>query len=577
MGFCLPLEKANKFIEALKKEEIDPGKLANMSSAERHSFFSDLLGEENAKDVNAQFESKLLLKNQQAGLVNWAKQITGIKTSVRNDIMSKIERMDKVLNPGDADSFLADLASKKLGADISFEEAQKLTHLFKDMQDTKKVTPMGEPRSPEKLEYGIKRELLNRYITDLKENKKIDIPGATKYIAATLDLSATLSQTIKILYKGLAEAQMGNPATLKSWAAGVKIGFESYFKEAGGKDAMLPVRADVLSRDNALNGKYDAAGKTSGLGVQSEEAFPQGRATQALESIPIIGRLFKGAEAAFNGAILRVRADAMDNAIFRAEQSGVDTLNKEQMTPIGQMISSMTGRGSIGKLESVGGTINAYAFSIKFLKSNWDTLVAPIKEGIGEVTDKTGVTQSNPGEVFARRTAAVNTLKVITSLGEIYALANLLKPGSVDFNPNSTNFGTIKIGDNRFDPTGKMRSLVILASRLATGKYVSSNGETTDLANPKYGQSNRLDAIIDFGVNRASPLAGAGLDFLKGKDFQGNKPTIGSEALKLVTPIPIQTLEQLQSTDEDTANKVGGMILDGLGSNVITPYKKKKK
>ena len=36
----------------------------------------------------------------------------------------------------------------------------------------------------------------------------------------------------------------------------------------------------------------------------------------------------------------------------------------------------MTGRGDIGKLEVFGEEINAALFSIKFLKSNWDTLTA---------------------------------------------------------------------------------------------------------------------------------------------------------------------------------------------------------
>jgi hypothetical protein len=62
-------------LDALKNNEIDPAKLADMTSAERRDFFTKIVGEDDAKDVNALFESKLLLKNQQTGLLelvrNW--------------------------------------------------------------------------------------------------------------------------------------------------------------------------------------------------------------------------------------------------------------------------------------------------------------------------------------------------------------------------------------------------------------------------------------------------------------------------------------------------------------------------
>ncbi len=45
-----------------------------MSSADRHAFFSKIVGEDHAGPVNALFESKLLLKDQQRGLINWAKK-----------------------------------------------------------------------------------------------------------------------------------------------------------------------------------------------------------------------------------------------------------------------------------------------------------------------------------------------------------------------------------------------------------------------------------------------------------------------------------------------------------------------
>jgi hypothetical protein len=49
--------------------------------------------------VNSTFEAKLLLKDQQRGYLTWAKKLTGVTPEIRRDLISRIEKMDKVLNP----------------------------------------------------------------------------------------------------------------------------------------------------------------------------------------------------------------------------------------------------------------------------------------------------------------------------------------------------------------------------------------------------------------------------------------------------------------------------------------------
>lgn len=138
MSFCLPIEETKKFIQALKDGVIDPGKLAQLSSEDRRAFFEKIVGADDAKEVNAQFESKLLLKNQQQGMINWAKKLSGISESAKTDLVSRIERMDKVLSAADKQSFLQDAASKRLGTEVTFDEAQKITQFSKQLTDLKK-------------------------------------------------------------------------------------------------------------------------------------------------------------------------------------------------------------------------------------------------------------------------------------------------------------------------------------------------------------------------------------------------------------------------------------------------------
>src|SRR3954468_3193402 len=125
MKFCLPPADAEEFKRQILSGEIDPLKLAEMTSAERHAFFTQRFGEAMAGPMNTLLESKLLLKNQQAGMVNWAQRMMGQNPQAQKDIVSKVKNMEKLLSPKDEDAFLAELAAHKLGTRISYEEAQK--------------------------------------------------------------------------------------------------------------------------------------------------------------------------------------------------------------------------------------------------------------------------------------------------------------------------------------------------------------------------------------------------------------------------------------------------------------------
>ena len=99
MAYCVPRPLANKFKEYLKSGKITPDKLVSMSSAERRELFSEIVGVEDAKEMNAALESKLILKDQQRGMITWLKQTAGLTPEARRDMISRIEKMDSVLQP----------------------------------------------------------------------------------------------------------------------------------------------------------------------------------------------------------------------------------------------------------------------------------------------------------------------------------------------------------------------------------------------------------------------------------------------------------------------------------------------
>jgi hypothetical protein len=339
-------------------------------------------------------------------------------------------------------------------------------------------------------------------------------------------------------------------------------------KELKNVDAMTPIKADVFSRPNALNGKYKAM--KLDIGIESEEAFP----SQLPAKIPLLGRLYKASESAYNGAALRFRADLADRLIEKAESMGIDV--KDKKTGIGKLVNSMTGRGSIQMTPGQSKAINVGIFSIKYFKSNIDVLTA-------HIFDKDVGT-------FARKEAAKNIVKVIGTMSMLLAAAKMLDDDSVELDPRSSNFGKIMVGDNheiKINISLGLGSITTLASRIVPTRhngewgfwYKSNKGKFTKMGKGKYGAPEPSDLIFDFMKGKAAPISRLLLNTWEGSTFKGDEPTLGNEALNLATPIPIQNLFELAHTSAGSNIILYSVLvsLDLIGVNTSVKQKRKKK
>lgn len=546
-NICLPPKAVDRFKEALKSGEVDPAKLADMSSEERHQFFSKLVGENDAKTVNSLFEEKLLLKNQQKGMITWAKKVAGMSQPARQDMISKIERLDRVLDPEDKEQFLKDLASTKLGVNVTQDEAKAIATLSKRVEEARANMDSGGDR----LAFGRAKVALSNYVNELKVAEQkfslgelkspaklaVRAAGNAKAINASMDNSAIFRQGWKTLWT--------NP---RIWQKNARQSFTNLVKQFGGHEVMDELHADIVSRPN-----YDKMVRAKLAVGNLEEAFP----TTAPEKLPVLGRAYKASEAAYTAFVQKTRADVFDKYLEVAQKSGVNINDDKELQAIGKLVNSLTGRGSLGRLEPVGNTVNNVFFSPRFLKSNIDLLTQPL--GKGGATSK-----------FAQKQAAKNLLKVVMGTSAVIAIANAVRPGSVELDPRSSDFGKIKVGDTRFDVTGGVGSILTLAARVATQSSKSTTtGQVTKLNSGKYGSQNSLDVVNNFIENKLSPVGSVIKDMLKGQDANGNKVTAGGEVGKLFTPIGLQNFKDMAS-DPNSANKLLTVIADGLGISANT-------
>src|SRR4051812_19117264 len=116
---CLTKDTTRKFIDAIKRGEITPEKMLSATSKERQAILEKVVGKENVHWVNAELESKILLKDQNRGMVSWAKKLSGISETARRDMLTRIQKETKVFDPEKSEAFLESLAAKKFGHEIT--------------------------------------------------------------------------------------------------------------------------------------------------------------------------------------------------------------------------------------------------------------------------------------------------------------------------------------------------------------------------------------------------------------------------------------------------------------------------
>jgi len=547
--FCLPFKETKEFLKKLKAGELDPTKLSNMTSAERRAEFSKFMTEDYAKSVNTLFESKLLLKSQQTGIINWAKQVSGMKPEVMRDIIARVEKMTEVLNPKDEQAFLEDIAAHKLGVTVTMAEAAKISQMAKEVAQRKMDIANGGDR----MKYGKARVDFMNYLNDIKiTNSKltakerlmpknygtniVDLGGFSKSLKASFDNSAIFRQGWKTMWT--------DPNV---WLKNAAQSFLDIKDTIKGRQVMDEVNADIVSRPN-----YDKYQKAKLAVGTIEEAYP----VHLSAKVPLLGKLYKASEAAYTGFVHRMRADVFDKYVEIAEKNGVDVNDPVQLKAIGKLVNSLTGRGDLGFAEPAANVANNIFFSPRFFKSQLDVLSAH--------QFQKGVTP------FVRKQAAINLVKIVGGTAAVLATANALMPGSVEKDTRSSDFGKIKVGNTRFDVSGGMGSILTLAMRVLTNSSKSaSTGMITDLGSGKFGSQTRLDVLYNFAEGKASPILASFLNFARGTDKVGNKTTIGGEAINLLAPLPFTNSYELYK-DPKSAGVLVGTIADALGIGTNT-------
>lgn len=485
------------------------------------------------------------------------------------------------------------------GNRVTTAEVKQIADLSKRVGDAREAMDNGGDR----LDYGLSLVNLKNYVGGLKTQAErtswADIKrrpirslgkGAwtalamSKGLKAAYDLSGTFRPAgLRVLFT--------QPSI---WKQGALRQFRDVWDTYGGNQVMDMVNADIVSRENALNGYYKKAKLDVGIG---EEAFPSDVPERAFEyagkkieqtRIPIaskvagriVGKTYKASQDAYTALHTRWRADIFDKYVEIAKKQGVE-LDDTQLGAIGRMVNSLTGRGRFGRAENVTQYLNVPFFSPKALKSHIDVLLDPLRGGQEGLAP---FGEPKEGTNFVRKEAAKNLAKIVIGTGIMLAIAKAVKPDSVDFDFRSANAGKVKVGNTRFDVTGGWGSLAVLSTRLALwmssavtpDKYTvapfksSTTGETrffnerTRTGAKKFNSQTAKDVFFDFFENKESPSFAVLSNIMEGETRRGEKPTVWTSVRDLYEPLPYANYKELKD-DPNSAPTLLALILDGLG------------
>lgn len=561
-AWCLPPHLSNAFLDALKDGRLSPERLMEMTSAERRGAFSEFVGEENAGEVNAQFESKMLLKDQQRGLVAWAQKVAGLTEPVRRDILAQINRMDRVLQPDEEKAFLADLAAKKLGVGVTAQEAKEIFDLAQKAEAIKaSITAEGGGVYGKgwTVETGTQ---YGRALLALTERVNALKPGGVTLTDRLLNIvNFPKSALTSVLHWSAPFVQGWGMISTKQWWSGLGKMFQYFASEENYRSLEAYI---VGHPDYALaqDGKLGLTHLGDRLTVR-EEAIQSSLledANQWLSEKTGVPNLIRAWSRSFTGFLNYVRFGRFTDLLSAARLAGEDvSLGSKTVSDLASVVNNFSGRGALGEADryaNIGPVLNAMFFSPR-------KIVATV-----EMFNPVMYAKLSP----TARVAAMKQLAgSLVATGAVLTLAKVMG-AQVTFDPRSSSFGKIDIGGEKLDMTGGNAAYTRLLARIATGQEVTAHGKLIDLNDPSsYHGTTRADVLVNYIRGKLSPVAATIADALYGKDPVGRPFNLTDKLREELTPIVINSWIDFAQNNPDDAAAIIPSLSALLGVGLESP------
>jgi len=222
----------------------------------------------------------------------------------------------------------------------------------------------------------------------------------------------------------------------------------------------------------------------------------------------------------------RAGVSYLNNLRLMKFKQAMDKMSSENVTfqnnpnaykQVADVINTFTGRASLGALEPNAKALAAILYSPR----NWASLIKTSTPyfliSMYKWRDKGSFKPS-----YAQKMAVTDYMKYVAFEGAFLTLAAIWANGDdddeteVSFNPTSSDFMKLRMGNTRMDFFGGRAQYLVWLTRLATDKTTTSSGKEVRLGSTPFA-ATKFDLNLRMFLNKLSPAASLFVDYTRTK------------------------------------------------------------
>lgn len=353
------------------------------------------------------------------------------------------------------------------------------------------------------------------------------------------------------------------------------------FRSEAGEFSVL---SDIMTRPNALNGRYQTAklaiddpsdfssqiaeGNARSDWLQQMSEWQSGLSGKVFHStIGLAPRFINATGRAYTALLNHMRADLFDMMVDKLEAKKTtkgQALTEAELKAVADFVNDTTGAGKLGVIDNRPGAkdlMGMLIFAPAFVSSRIRTLFGASLIG---------------GSMDTRQAIAGEYLRITAGMAAMFALAAALQSSTDDKpeeDPRSSNFGKVKYGKTAMDLTAGLGNTAVMIARTLMGEIKKQNGQIqpTRGEGVPYGGTTAGDVVGRWMRSKLSPGAGFTWNRITGTDYSGHPASFTTDTANLLKPITYSDVAEIwRSQPPARAVPLSAAAMLGFGTQTAT-------
>lgn len=419
------------------------------------------------------------------------------------------------------------------------------------------ITPVSQPNSPQPLNPKTQALLVKRSQPEQTSTLQniYDLPRGMMSVDPPFITSAAFRQ---------AGPLVGTKEWFKSWGSAAK----AYGDRGAYEKMMTDIESRPLFKTSTTPEGKPIPSYAQEVGLKLTDLKSWTKREEALkgelaEKIPIYGRAVAASNRSYTAFLNNLRTSRFEALIDGAKNAGLDpTTDLNLGKQIASFINDATGRGDLKLKLGRDREINLEQHT-KLLSN---LLFSPrgIASKVAMLNPATYI-MANP---YVRKQYMTSMLRQMATWWSIAGIAQYAG-AKVSKDPNSSDFGKIKIGNTRIDVPGGLQQYLVLGNRmlpqkLGGGGISSSNTGKFTPFGKGFKAETRGSTLAQFGLNRTHPTLKYAIDLFSAT----NKQPVGvmDRTAQLAVPMFADDLADIIKEQPELAPIVLGLSGAGMGT-----------